>query len=78
MHKRDVKFNVLQHGHQFVNERLLHRLQAWPVQQDNDPSETADMGMCTDDLKCGRLVGNVNRRQRDIGSSDNGDAAVVD
>jgi len=78
MHKHDVKFNALQHQRQFVNERLLHRLQAWPVQQDNDRSETADMGMCANDLKCGRLVGNVDRRQRDIGSGDNGDAAVVD
>ena len=26
-----------------------------PVQQDDERSETADMGTCADDLKCGRL-----------------------
>jgi len=37
MHKRNVKFNALRHGRQFVNERLLlQRLRAWPVQQDDD------------------------------------------
>jgi len=61
MHKRNVKFNALQHGHQFVDERLLllQQLRAWPVQQDNDRSETVDTGTCADDLKRGRLVGNV-------------------
>ena len=61
MHKRNVKFNALQHGRKFVKERrlLLLRMQVWPVQQDNDCSETADTGTCTDDLKCGRLLGNV-------------------
>jgi len=58
MHKRNVKFNALQHGCQFVNEHLLR---AWPVQQDVDCSETADTGTCADDLKRGQLVGNVDR-----------------
>jgi len=63
------------------NERLLllrQRLRAWPVQQDDDHSETADTGICADDLKCGRLVGNVDRQQCDIGTGNNGDAVVVD
>jgi len=66
MHKRNIKFNALQHGRQFVNERLLllQWLQAWAVQQDDNRNERADMDMCADDLKRGRLVGNVNRRQR--------------
>ena len=36
-HKRNVKFNALRHGRQFVNERLLllHQLWAWLVQQDD-------------------------------------------
>jgi len=44
MHKRNVKFNTLQRGRQFVNERLLllQQMRAWPVQQDDDRSETAD------------------------------------
>ena len=62
MYKRNIKFNVLQHGHQFVKERL----QAWPVQQDDDRSETANM------TTRGRLVGNVDQRKRDIGTGDNG------
>ena len=69
----------LTHGRQFVNERLLllrHRLRAWPVQQDDDRSETADTGTCADDLKRS-VIGNVNRRQRDMGTGDNGDTAVV-
>jgi len=66
----------LTHGRQFVNERLL-RLRAWPVQQDDNRSETADTGTCTDDLKRS-VIGNVNRRQRDMGTGDNGDTAVVD
>jgi len=74
MHKHNVKFNALQYGHQFIKESL----QAWPVQQDHDRSESANTGTCADDLKRGRLVGNVNRRQRNIGTGDNGDAAVVD
>ena len=80
MHKRNVKFNVLQHGRQFITERLLllQWLRAWPVQQDDDRSESADTGMCVDDLKRGRLVGSVDRRQQDIGTGDNGNAAVVD
>jgi len=80
MHKRNVKFNTLQHGSQFVKERLLplQRIRAWPVQQDDDHSETADMGTFTDDLKRNRLVGKVDRQQRDIDTSDNGDTAVVD
>jgi len=78
MHKRNIKFNALQHWRQFVNERLLLLLRAWPVQQDDDRSKTADKGTCADDLKRGRLVGNVNQRQRDIGTGDNGDATVVD
>jgi len=80
MHKRNVKFNALQHGRQFVNERLLllQRLRAWPVQLDVDCSETAETGTCSDDLKCGRLVGDVDRRQRDIGTGNNGNAAVDD
>ena len=41
-------------------------------------SETANMGTCSDDLKRGRLIGNVDRRQRDVGTGDNGDAAMVD
>jgi len=53
-------------------------LRAWSVQQDDDRSETADTGTCADDLKCGRLVGNVSRRQHDIDTGDSGDAAVVD
>jgi len=68
MHKRNVKFNVLQHGHQFVKERL----QAWLVQQDDDHSETANMGTCADDLKRGRLVNNVDQQQCDMGTGDNG------
>jgi len=63
------------HGRQFVNERLL-RLRAWPVQQDDDRSETAEMGTCADDLKQ-LVIGNANRRQRDMGTGDNGDTAVV-
>ena len=67
MHKRNVKFNTLQHGRQFINEHLLllQWLRACPVQQDDDRSETADTGTCTDNLKRGRLVGNVDGRQRD-------------
>jgi len=34
--------------------------------------------MCADDLKRGQLIDNVDQRQRDIGTSDNGDAAVLD
>jgi len=44
----------LTHGRQFVNEcllLLLHRLRAWPVQQNDDRSETADTGTCAVDLK---------------------------
>ena len=43
MHKCNVKFNA--HGRQFINERLLllHRLRAWPVQQDDDRSETVGL-----------------------------------
>jgi len=80
MHKCNIKFNVLQHGHQFVKERLrlLQWLRAWPVQQDNYRSKTTDTGTCTDDLKRGRLVRNVDRQERDIGTGDNGDATVVD
>jgi len=81
MHTGNVKFNALQHGCHFVNECLLLLLQLlrdWPIQQDNDRSETADTGTCADDLKGGRLVGNVNWRQCDIGIDENGDAAVVD
>jgi len=42
MHKCNIIFNALQHGRQFVNERLLlrQRLRAWPVQQDDHRSET--------------------------------------
>jgi len=77
MHKHNVKVRALQHGRQFVSERLLlQRMRAWPVQQDDDCSETADTGTCADDLKRGRLIGNVDRRQRDIG--ENRDAAMVD
>jgi len=63
MHKCNVKFNAVQHGRQFDYERLLmlQQLRAWLVQQDDDRSETADMGTCADDLKGGRLVGNVDR-----------------
>jgi len=77
MHRCNVKFNALQHGRQFVNEHLLllQRLRAWPVQQDDDYSETADTGTCADDLKCSRLIGNVDWRQRDIGTGDNGDTS---
>jgi len=66
------------HGRQFVNERLLplQLLRAWPVQQDDDRSETADTGTCADDLKRS-VIGNVDRRQRDIRTGDNGDTAVV-
>jgi len=80
MHKCNVKFNALQHGLQFVNERLLllQWLQAWPVQQDDYHTETADTGTCADDLKRGRLVANVDPRQRNIGTGSNGDAAMVD
>jgi len=80
MHKLNVKFNALQQGRQFGNERLLllQPLRAWPVQQDNYRSETANTGMCADDLKCCRLIGNVDRQQRDIGIGENGDTAVVD
>ena len=53
-------------------------MRAWPVRQDDDCSETADTGTCTDDLKCGRLMGNVDWRQHDMSIGDNGDAAVVD
>jgi len=65
-------------GGRFVKECLLwlQWLKALPVQQDNDRSETAYTGTCTDNLKHGRRIGNVDRRQRDIGT--NGDAAVVD
>ena len=77
MHKRNVKFNVLWHGRQFVKERLL-LLRAWPVQQDDDRSETADTGTCADDVKRCWLISNVDRRQRDVGIDENGDAAVVD
>ena len=37
MHKRNVKFNMLQHGCQFVNEclLLLQQMWVWPVQQWN-------------------------------------------
>jgi len=48
------------------------------TQQDDDRSETADTGTCTDDLKHGQLIGNVDRRQCNIGTVDNGDAAMVD
>jgi len=81
MHKCNVKFNALQHRHQFIKEPLrllLQRLRAWPVQQDDYCGKTADTGTCTDNLKRGRLVGNVDRQQRDIGTGDNGDATVVD
>ena len=56
MHKRNDKFNALQHGRQFIKVRLLllQRLRAWPVQQDDDRSKTADTGTCADDLKRGR------------------------
>jgi len=76
----NVKFNALRHGRQFINERLLlrQRLRAWLVQQDDDRSKTADTGTCADDLKRGRLISNVDRRQCDIGIGENGDAAVVD
>jgi len=53
-------------------------LRAWSVQQDDDRSETADTGTCADDLKCGRLMGNVDWRQHDIDTGDSGDTAVVD
>jgi len=80
MHKRNVKFNALQHGRQFVDERLLQLqwLRASPVQQDDDRSETADTGTCADDLKRGRRIGNVYRRQRDISTGDDSDATMVD
>ena len=65
------------HGRQFVKERLL-LLRAWPVQQDDDRSKTADMGTCADDVKRCWLISNVDRRQRDIGIDENGGAAVVD
>jgi len=80
MYKCNVKFNALQHGRQFVKERLLLllRLRAWPVQQDDNCSETTNTGTCTDDLKRGWLIGNVDRRQRDIGTGDNGDAVMAD
>ena len=63
MHKCNVRFNVLQHGRQFVNEclLLLQRLRASPIQQDNDRSEIADTGTCADDLKRARRFGNVDR-----------------
>jgi len=37
MHKRNIKLNALQHGRQFVKERLLlwQRMRAWSVQQDD-------------------------------------------
>ena len=56
MHKCNDKFNALQHRRQFIKEHLLllQRLRVWPVQQDDDRSETADMGTCADDLKRGR------------------------
>ena len=44
----------LTQGRQFVNERLLllrQQLRAWPVQQDDDRSKTADTGTCADKLK---------------------------
>jgi len=79
MHKRNVKFNALQHGRQFLNEcLLLHRLRAWPVQQDDDRSETAKTGTCTDDVNRCWLISNVDPRQRDIGIDEKGDAAMVD
>jgi len=37
----------LTHRRQFVNECLLR---AWPVQQDDDRSETADTCTCADDV----------------------------
>jgi len=79
-HKCNVKCNELQHWGEFVKEclLLLQWLQAWSVQQDDDRSETADTGTCADDLKRDWLVGNVDRRQRDIGTSDDGDATVLD
>jgi len=63
MCKRNVKFNALQNGRQFVNERLLllHQLRAWPIQQDDDRSETADTGTCADDVKRCWLISNVDR-----------------
>jgi len=80
MHKRNIKFNAVQHGRQLVKERLLllQWLRAWLVQQDDDHSETADTSTCADHLECGWLVRSVDRRQRDIGTGDNADAAVVD
>jgi len=80
MHKCNVRFNALQHGHLFVNKHLLlvQQLRAWPVQQDDDRSETANTGTCEDDLKPGQMVGNVDRQKRNIGTGDNVDIAVVD
>jgi len=43
----------------------------------DDCSETADTGTCAA-ISNGRMIGSVNRRQRDIGTGDSGDAAVVD
>jgi len=77
MHKCKVKFNALQRWRQFVKEHLLLLQRAWPVQQDDNCSETADMGTCADNLKRGRMVGNVDWRQHDISISDNGDATMV-
>jgi len=61
MHKRNVKFNACQHECQLVNERLLlqRMIRACLVQQDDDRSETADTGICADDLKRCWLISNV-------------------
>jgi len=48
MHKRNVKFNARASVRQCTSAA---RLRAWPVQQDDDRSETANTGTCADDVK---------------------------
>jgi len=51
MHKHNVKFNARASVRQWTSAAAAARLWAWPVQQDDDRSETADSETCADDLK---------------------------
>ena len=81
MHKRNVKFNTLRHGRQFVNERLLllQRLRAGRYNRTTIAGKQPTWSRAqADDVKRCWLISNVDRRQRDIGIDQNRYAAVVD